>query len=123
MENKHVGFLVIGIAVLLVIIVLLYQSALKEIVVVSCGAEHATVCPMNDNINQQTYLSLAIVGILIVIGFVLISTKPKEKIIIKKVKERKKKIDLSKLDKNEKKIIDLLLKENKAMINATLKEK
>ena len=68
MENKHVGFLVIGIAILLIIIVLLYQSALKEIVVASCGAEHSITCPMNDSIHQQTYLSLAIVGILIVIG-------------------------------------------------------
>ena len=123
MENKHVGYILIGIAILLIVIVLLYQSALKDIIVVSCGAEHSIVCPMNKTVNQQTYLSLAIVGILIVIGFVLIFTKPKEKIIIKKIRERKKKIDLSKLDKDEKRVIDLLLKENKAMFQATLKEK
>jgi uncharacterized membrane protein len=123
MENKHVGFLVIGVAILLIIIIFLFQTALKEIVVASCGAEHATVCPMNNSITQQTYLSLAIVGILIVIGFVLIFTEPKEKIIIKKIKERKKRIDLSKLDKDEKRVINLLLKENKAMFQATLKEK
>ena len=36
---------------------------------------------------------------------------------------RKKRIDLDKLDKDEKRVIDLLLKENKAMFQATLKEK
>jgi len=123
MENKHVGFLILGMAILLIVIILLYQNALREVVVASCGAEHSTVCPMNNSINQQTYLSLGIVGLLMVIGFVLIFTKPKEKIIIKKVKERKKRINLDKLDKDEKRVIDLLLKENKAMFQATLKEK
>jgi predicted permease len=123
MENKHVGFLILGMAILLIVIILLYQNALIEVVVASCGAEHSTVCPMNETVNQQTYLSLGIVGLLMVIGFILIFTKPKEKIIIKKVKERKKRIDLDKLDKDEKRVIDLLLKENKAMFQATLKEK
>jgi len=123
MENKHVGYILLGIAILLIVIVLLYQSALKEIVIASCGAEHSLVCPMNTSINQQTYLSLGIVGLLMVIGLVLIFTKTKEKIIIKKIKERKKKIDKSKLDRDEKRVIDLLLKENNAMFQATLKEK
>lgn len=123
MENKHVGFLVIGVAVLLIIIIFLFQTALKDIIVVSCGAEHATTCPMNKTVNQQTYLALGIVGLLIVIGLMLIFTKPKEKIIIKKVKEKKKKLDLKGLDKDERRVIDLLLKENNAMFQATLKEK
>jgi uncharacterized membrane protein len=123
MENKHVGMLVLGMAILLIIIVFLYQNALKEIVLVSCGAEHATSCPMNDTINQQTYLSLGIVGILVIIGFVLIFSKPKEKIVVRKVKEKKKKLDLKGLDRDEKKLVNLLLKENKAMFQSTLKEK
>jgi len=107
MENKHVGFLVIGMAVLLIVIILLYHEALRG----------------NISIHQQTYLCLAIVSVLIIMGFILVFTKPKEKIIIKKVKERKKRIDLSKLDKDEKRVINLLLKENRAMFQATLKEK
>ncbi len=123
MENKHVGFLVLGVAVLLIIIIFLFQTALKEIVIAGCGAEHSTICPMNETVNQQTYLALGIVGLLVVIGLILIFTKPKEKIIIKKVKERKKRIDLGKLDKDEKRVVNLLLKENKAMFQATLKER
>jgi uncharacterized membrane protein len=123
MENKHVGFLVLGMAVLLIIIVFLYQNALRDIVALSCGSEHSTICPMNQTINQQTYLSLGIVGVLIVIGFVLIFTKPKERIVVRKVKEKKKKLDLKGLDKDEKRVINLLLKENKAMFQSTLMER
>lgn len=113
----------IGVAVLLIIIIFLFQTALKDIIVASCGAEHSTICPMNQTVNQQTYLALGIVGLLIVIGIVLIFTKPKEKVIIKKIKEKKKKLDLKGLDKDEKRVVNLLLKENKAMFQATLKEK
>lgn len=123
MENKHVGLLVIGIAVLLVVIIFLFQTALKEIIVTGCGEEHSQICPMNQTVNQQTYLALGIVGLLVVIGLILMFTKPKEKIIVKKIKEKKKKIDKSKLDKDEKRVINLLEEENGTMFQATLKEK
>ena len=123
MENKHVGFLVIGIALLLIVIVLLYQNALREIVTASCGAEHSLVCPMNQTINQQTWLALAIVGILIIIGVILIFAKPKEKIVVKKFKEKRKKLDLGGLDKKEKEVITLLEKENGTIFQADLMEK
>lgn len=123
MENKHVGFLVLGIATLLVVIIFLFQASLKDIIVVSCGAAHTTACPMQDTITQQTYLALAIVGILAVIGLVLIFTKPKERVIIRKIKEKKKKLDLKGLDRDEKKVINLLLKENRAMFQSSLMEK
>ncbi len=123
MENKNVGLMILGIAVLLVVIIFLFQTALKEIVIAGCGAEHAITCPMNITINQQTYLALAIVGILVVVAGVLIFTKPKEKIIVKRIKEKKKKLDLSKLDRDEKRVINLLMKENGAMFQKTLMEK
>ena len=123
MENKHVGYIILGIAVILIFIIFLFQGALKEIVTASCGLPHATNCPMNQTIKQQTYLSLGIVGILFIIGSVLIFNKPKEKIIIKKISEKKKKIDFTKLDSAEKQVIDLLLKENGTIFQATLMEK
>jgi len=123
MENKKVGSIIIGIAVLLVVIIFLFQSALKEIVELSCGLEHGLSCPMNVAVNQQTYLALAIVGLLVIIGLIIMFTKPKEKIIIKKVKERKKKLKLEGLDRDEKKVVNLLIKENKAMFQKDLMEK
>ena len=124
MENKHVGFILIGVAILLIVIVLLFQNALKEVVASTCTAEdHSVSCPMNEGINQQTYLSLGIVGLLIIIGFVLIFTKPKEKIILKKVKEPKKKIDLEGLDSRERQAIKILQNENGTIFQAELMEK
>jgi uncharacterized membrane protein len=123
MENKHVGFLIIGIAVLLVVIIFLFQTALKEIVSTSCGLEHSLVCPMNETITQQTYLSLSIVGILIIIGLVFIFNKPKEKIIIKNIKAKKKKLDLRNLDSKEKQVVEILEKENGTIFQADLMER
>ena len=110
MENKKVGLIIIGIAVLLIVIIFLFQNALKEVVELSCGMEHSKTCSMNVAVDQQTYLALGIVGLLIIIGLVIMFTKPKEKIIIKKVKTRKKKLKLDGLDRDEKKVINLLIK-------------
>ncbi|MEK6841819.1 MAG: hypothetical protein AABX91_01570 [Nanoarchaeota archaeon] len=123
MENKHVGFIIIGIAVMLVLIVLLFQSALKDIVLASCGSPHALSCPMNQTIKQQTYLALGIVGILLVLGFVMIFNKPKEKIIIRNIKEKKKRLNLTGLDSKEKEVVNILEKENGTVFQATLMEK
>jgi len=129
MENKNVGYMILGIAVLLIVIIFLYNNALKEIIVGSCGIEHAVSCPMTQSVNQQTYLALGIVGLLIVIAIILIFSKPYERIVIqeKKVRvevpEKKKKIDTSSLNKDEKKVIELLQKENGTMFQADLMEK
>ena len=122
MENKNVGFLILGIAILLIIIVFLFNKALTSIASSGCSMDKLS-CPMYQGINQQTYLSFGIVGFLVIIGLVLIFTKPKEKIIIKKIKERAKKLNLKNLDNDEKKVIDLLLNESKAMFQSALMEK
>ena len=124
MENKHVGLLLIGVSILLIGIVFLFQNALEEIVASTCTAvEHSVSCPMNEGINQQTYLSLGIVGLLMIIGLVLVFSKPKERIVIKTVKEKKKKLDLSGLDVKEKEVISILEKENGTIFQAELMEK
>ncbi|GIU68177.1 MAG: hypothetical protein KatS3mg001_027 [Candidatus Pacearchaeota archaeon] len=124
MENRHVGFLILGIAIILIFIIFLFQNALKEIVASTCTApNHSISCPMNEGINQQTWLSLGIVGILVVLGLVLIFSKPKEKIIVKKIRQRKKKLDLSGLDKKERRVIEILEKENGTIFQAELLER
>ena len=52
-------------------------------------------------------------------------SKPEEKTIIKKIKQkpRKKKIDTSKLDKDEKRVIQLLQEEGNAVFQRDLMEK
>jgi len=116
-----VGFLLLGIAGALLVIIFLFQEALKEIVTETCT--HGPECSMYSTITTQTILALTILSVLIIIALVLIFTKPKEKIIVKKIKEKKKKIDLSKLDKDEKKVVKILEDESGAMFQSTLKEK
>lgn len=121
MKNKEVGWLIIGIAGLMAIITFIFNSALKKIHELSCGM--GDLCPAAQTIKTQTFLSLSIIIIVLIIGIAIMFTKPKERIIIKKVKERKKRLDLGKLEKDEKKVINLLLKEGKAMFQADLMEK
>jgi len=64
---------------------------------------------MYDTIKTQTWLSLSIAGIILVIGLFIMLSKPKEKIVVKTLKAKKKKLDLTSLDKNEKKAIEKAL--------------
>ncbi|MEK6850304.1 MAG: MarR family transcriptional regulator [Nanoarchaeota archaeon] len=124
MENKNVGWLIIGIAAVVIAVIFIFNSALKDIVKSSCGLEHSLICPMNETIKQQTYLALAIVSILVIIGLVLILSKQKDRIIIRKIKEKvaEKIVDLSKLNKEEKNVFNIV-KENRAIFQAELIEK
>jgi uncharacterized membrane protein len=124
MENKNVGWLIIGLAVVIVAIIILFNSALKEIVNSSCTMAGHESCSMYDTITKQTYLSLGIVGIIIIIGLVLVFAKQKEKLIIKKVKDKieKKEIDTSDLRKEDKQVFKLV-QENGTIFQADLIEK
>jgi len=123
MENKQVGWLIIGLAGIMATIVLIFNRALKEIVGQTCV--HGPSCTMYDTIGAQTLLSLSIIAIVIVIGLAIMYTKPKEKIVIQKVNvvEKKKKLNLKELEKDEKKVIDFLIEEGKAVFQKDLMEK
>src|SRR3989344_3513684 len=110
MENKNVGFLVLGIAIVLILIVFLFNNAVMESVRNSCYIQHGDIesCEMYDSVNYQKYFALGIVGVLLVIGFVLIFTKQREKIILKKIKEKRKKIDLAALEPKEREVVKIL---------------
>ena len=125
MENKHVGYLVLGISIILILIIFLFNNALTDAVRNSCFIQHGDVqsCEMYDSVNYQKYLALGIVGILIIFSGVLIFSKPREKIVVKKIKEPRKKIDLSGLDSKEKEVIKILQNENGTIFQATLMEK
>ncbi|MCX6747309.1 MAG: hypothetical protein NTU63_04225 [Candidatus Pacearchaeota archaeon] len=121
MENKSVGLLIIGISIVIGIIVWIFNSALTAIVGTSCNMGPS--CTMYDTIKTQTWLSLSIAGIILVIGLFIMFLKPKEKIIIRTKREKKKKLNLEGLEQNEKKIIDILQNENGAIFQSTLMEK
>jgi uncharacterized membrane protein len=76
---------------------------------------------MYDTISVQTWISLAIAGLILVIGLFLVFSKEREKIIVKK--EKKKPVNLSGLEKKEKEVVKLIQEENGAIFQATLMEK
>ena len=121
MENKNVGFLIMGLAVIIGIIIWIFNSALTTIVGTTCT--HGPSCTMYETIRTQTALSLSIAGIIFVIGIFMFFVKPKERIIIKKQKDKKKKLNLEGLDKIEKEVVGILQKENGAIFQGTLMEK
>lgn len=125
MRNKNVGFLITGIAIVIVIIVLIFNSGLKNIVEDTCS--HGSTCVMYDTIAIQTYFSLAIAGLILVIGLFLIFAKEGERLVIKKekirVREKKKKLNLKGLDKDERKVVEILQEENGAIFQSSLMEK
>ncbi|MFA4952752.1 MAG: hypothetical protein WC584_00865 [Candidatus Pacearchaeota archaeon] len=121
MENKSVGLLIIGIAVVMVIIVIIFNFALNSIVGVSCSM--GSSCTMYDTIKVQTWISLAIVAVIFIIGLIIMFSKPKEKIVIKTIKEKKKKLNLDGLDNKEKEVVKILEEENGTIFQATLMEK
>ena len=107
MKNKNVGYLIMGISVIIGVIILIFNLGLRKIVGQTCT--HGSSCTMYDTIAIQTWLSVAIAGIILVIGLFLIFTKEHEKIIVRKIKEKvevkRKPIDYSKLDKDEKVVV------------------
>ena len=121
MENKNVGLLIIGIAIVMAIIVFMFNSVLKENLGLTCS--HGASCEMYSNLNTQTWISFSIIAVVFIIGLVLVFSKPKERIVVKTIKEKKKKLDLSGLDAKEKGVVEILQKENGTMFQATLMEK
>src|SRR3989344_7036579 len=94
MENKNVGWLLLGISVLIVLLIFLFNNTLMDAVQKSCYIQHGDIqsCEMYDSVNYQKYFALGIVGILIIVSLVLIFSKPKEKIVIRQFKQKKKRL-------------------------------
>ncbi len=125
MENKQVGYLLLGITVLLIFIIYLFNAALHEIVNASCSeAGHGDSCPMYNTINRQTYLSIGITSLVGLLGLFMIFTKPAKEVIVKTktVTKPKKVFDISELTKEELRVFELV-KEQKAVFQADLIEK
>ncbi|HDL02454.1 MAG TPA: MarR family transcriptional regulator [Candidatus Pacearchaeota archaeon] len=121
MKNKNVGFLIVGISFVIVAIVLLFNSGLKDIVDASC--DHGSTCTMYDMIAMQTGLSLVIAALILIIGIFLIWSPESERVVIKKVREKvKKKIDLSGLDGEERRVVEILRREKGAFFQKSVME-
>ncbi|MBI2047349.1 hypothetical protein HYT26_04285 [Candidatus Pacearchaeota archaeon] len=105
MENKNVGILIIGISIVIAILVWIFNISLRSIAGLSCTM--GPTCPMYNTASVQMWVSLSIVAVVFIIGIVIMFTKPQEKIVIRKVREKEQKIrvNMNELDKDEKKIV------------------
>jgi hypothetical protein len=125
MKNKNVGYLIIGIALVIAIIVLIFNMGLKNIIGQTCS--HGGSCTMYNTIATQTYLSLAIAGVILVIGLFLIFSKEHEKIVTKTkkihIEKKSKPIDYTKFDKEEKIIVKVIEESDGTIFQSDLVEK
>jgi len=128
MKNKNVGFLITGIAVLIIIIIILFNQGITKIVDSTCS--HGPSCSMYGTIKTQTYLSFVIAGLVLIIGLFLIFAKEDKEVIIKKIRptaslEPKKfdKKSLENLTNEEKQIASLLLENKGSMFQSELVNK
>ena len=115
-------------AIIIGLIVILFNTALTTIVNTSCS--HGTTCPMYGTIRTQTYISVALIAIIVVIGLILLFSKEEKQVIVKKVKERIvdknfkiKEENLKLLDSDEKKLYQLLLENKGTIFQSELVEK
>ena len=130
MENKYVGYMLLGISVFIIILIFLFNSTMRSFVNETCSLEHGSSCPMYAAISKQTYLAFGVTGLLIIVSFILIFSKPqkeiqKETIIQTKTVEKKvpkKVFDTSDLKPEEKQVFELI-QNNKAIFQADLIEK
>jgi len=125
MKNKNVGFLIIGISVIIGIIVYLFNKELMATTSSACSM--GPECPMYGAIAIQTWVSLALAGLVFIIGLFLILAKEHEKIVIKKIKpvaeiqpKKFSKKSLEKLNKEEAKIMNLLLEHKGSMFQSEI---
>src|SRR3989344_3101378 len=126
MESKNVGWILLAVSILIIIFTFLYSSALDDAVRTSCFLQHGDVesCEMFDSVTKQTYFALAIAGILVIVSLFLLFSKQKEKLVVRKIKEKKieKNIDLSGFRREEKEVYNLV-KKNGAIFQADLIDK
>src|SRR3989344_6087785 len=123
MKNKNVGFLILGISIVIGVIILIFNLALKKISGASCVMGPS--CPMYQTIATQTWISLSMAVLVLIIGLFLILSREREKIVIKQIKmqEKRKPLDYSKLDKEEKLLAKLIEEAEGTIFQADLVDK
>jgi len=118
MRNKVVGYIIIGFAILVGLIVFSYHSALIDIGEASCTKGNE--CPHLKESNQQLLINGIILAVLIFIGIYLIFFSQEERIITK-IKKIKSQIEPNKITKkNYEQIFHELKSEEKDILTQVI---
>lgn len=108
MQNRNVGYLIVGLSVIMAAMVFLFNNLIKTNIGLTCS--HGPTCEMYDGLAIQTGVSVAIVAIIFLIGIFFIFAKENEKVIVKTkiITEKKKPLNLEGLDAREKEAIKVV---------------
>ena len=116
-----VGYIIIGIAVVIGFIIFTYHNALLDVAKDSAACSiQGPECPHLKDSNQQLMINMIILGIMILIGLYMVFFSQEERIItrIKKVKEQIEPKHISK--QNYEKIMDELSSEEKDVLEKVI---
>ncbi|VVB80453.1 MarR family protein [uncultured archaeon] len=124
MRNRNVGYLLLGIAVVVGIILVIFSNTAHELDSTCPLVQENTFCPSSAALSSQIYFSIALIILLVLVALFLIFSKENKEVVIKKIKEKQKQkvYDLTGLNKEEKQVFELVKKEN-AMFQADLIDK
>jgi len=109
MNNRKVGFLIVGISLLIGFIIYIFNRTLKEIVGDTCT--HGSSCPMYGTISFQTSVSVGIMVFIVLIGLYLVFFGDRVKSKEVKVKKKSYKEIMKDFDEDYKKVFNEIIKE------------
>ncbi len=111
MKNKHVGLLIVGIAILFFLLIFSFNNALNEIFAATCTDKNIPYdenCPVAVTLRTQKIIGYGLIGLLISLGLFFILHKEKKQTSPNPLDEKDRKKLLENLDEEEKVIINLL---------------
>ncbi|MBU1203872.1 MAG: MarR family transcriptional regulator [Nanoarchaeota archaeon] len=124
MKNRYVGYLIVGIAVLMGFVIYSFNHALEEIVSTACS--HGQSCPMWGTISLQTSISLGMMAFIAFVGlyFVFFSKEEKrEGIKIKKIVKEDYQDVMMELSNDEKLVFEKILESEGIIFQSDLVDK
>jgi len=124
MNNKNVGFVILGITLLIGFIIFSFNRALTQMVTVSCS--HGSACPMWTTLAWQTNISIGIMIFVSLVGLYLIFFGNEKRTHHQKKKPEIKKEDyqemLKELSEEEKQVLEKIIDEQGTIFQSKLVE-
>jgi len=123
MKNKYVGLLIIGLSLLIGFIIVIFNKAMKNLILQTCT--HGSSCSMWVATNVEKNISLGIMILVLLIGlYILFFVKdPQSDIKIKKINKKSYLNVLSELSKEEKLIFEIIIDSNGSIYQSSLVNK
>ncbi|MBR9683912.1 MarR family transcriptional regulator [Candidatus Woesearchaeota archaeon] len=122
MNNRLVGYVIIGIAIVVSFIVYSFNRALVEIVNAACT--HGSDCPMWGTINFQTNIATGLIVLLILVGgYFVFFGKEKKRVEPKQIKREDYETVMNDLSAEEKQIFEKVLEAQGTIFQSDLVEK